>query len=61
MPAKSKAQQKFMGMCSTAEGRKQAMGKCPPKEVAKEFAKNPKGKKLPEHKKKKRLSEMVYS
>ncbi len=37
MPAKSKRQQRFMGMCSTAKGRKKAKGKCPPKKVAKEF------------------------
>lgn len=43
MPAKSDKQQKFMGMCSTPEGRKKAKGKCPPKKVAKEFAKKKKG------------------
>lgn len=39
MPAKTKKQQKFMAMCSTAKGRKTAQGKCPPVKVAKEFRK----------------------
>jgi len=38
MPAKTKKQQRFMGMCTTAKGRKKAKGKCPPKKVAKKFA-----------------------
>ena len=38
MPAKSKKQQKYMGMC--AHNPKKG---CPPIEVAKEFAKKPKG------------------
>ena len=42
MPAKSKAQQRFMGMCSTPEGRAKAKGKCPPLSVAKDFARKPK-------------------
>jgi hypothetical protein len=41
MPAKSKKQQKFMGMCEHAPAM--AKGKCPSKKVAKEFAKKPKG------------------
>ena len=45
MPAKTKKQQKFMGMCTTPEGRKKAKGKCPPVSVAKEFAHMPKKKK----------------
>jgi len=45
MPAKTARQQRFMGMCSTVKGRKQAQGKCPPKAVAKEFARKPKGRK----------------
>jgi hypothetical protein len=44
MPAKTRKQQKFMGMCSTTAGRKKAKGKCPPVKVAKEFAKMPKKK-----------------
>jgi len=36
-PAKSKAQQKFMGMCSTKKGRKKAKGKCPSVKIAKKF------------------------
>jgi hypothetical protein len=43
MPAKSPEQQRFMGMCSTPEGRKKAKGKCPPQSVAKEFAHKPSG------------------
>lgn len=39
MPAKSKAQQKFMGMCAHNPGA--AKGKCPPKSVAKEFSQKP--------------------
>lgn len=42
MPAKSAKQQRFMGMCSTMEGRKKAKGDCPPMKVAKEFSKKPK-------------------
>lgn len=48
MPAKSEAQRKFMGMCSTTEGRSKAKGKCPPISVAKEYAHKSKGKNLPE-------------
>ena len=36
MPAKSKAQQRFMGMC--AHNPKHARGKCPSPKVAREFA-----------------------
>lgn len=43
MPAKSAKQQRFMGMCSTMEGRKKAKGKCPSKSTAKKYAKKPKG------------------
>jgi hypothetical protein len=45
MPAKTAKQQRFMGMCSTAKGRGKAQGKCPPKTVAKEFARKPRTKK----------------
>jgi hypothetical protein len=45
MPAKTAKQQRFMGMCSTAKGRRKAQGKCPPKAVAKEFARKPRTKK----------------
>ena len=38
MPAKSRKQQKFMGMCLTPKGRKKAKGKCPSKKVARKFA-----------------------
>ena len=38
MPAKTARQQRFMGMCTTTAGRKQAKGKCPPKKVAKKYA-----------------------
>ena len=55
MPATSKAQQAFMGMCSAAAGRKKAKGKCPPLSVAKEFAHAPKGKKLREKAKKRKF------
>jgi len=48
MPAASKAQQRFMGLCSTSAGRKQAKGKCPPLTVAKEYARAPRGKTLRE-------------
>ena len=48
MPAKSEAQRKFMGMCSTSEGRSKAKGKCPPMSVAKEYAHATKNKKLPD-------------
>jgi len=41
MPAKSAKQQRFMGMCTTTAGRKKAQGKCPPKKVAREFARKP--------------------
>jgi hypothetical protein len=42
MPAKTKKQQRFMGMCTTPEGRKKAKGACPPKKVAKKFARTKK-------------------
>lgn len=45
MPAKTEKQRKFMGMCSTPEGRKKAKGECPPTKVAKEFAKKKRAKK----------------
>lgn len=45
MPAKSKAQQKFMGICLSKGGRKKANKPCPPKSVAKKFARNPTGRK----------------
>lgn len=51
MPAKSKSQQRFMGMC--AHNPEKAKGDCPPKEVAKEFSKT-KSKNLPEHAKKRK-------
>ena len=43
MPAKTKKQQRFMGMCSTPKGRAKARGKCPSVKVAREFAHKPKG------------------
>lgn len=55
MPAVSEKQQKFMGLCSTPEGRKKAQGKCPPMSVAKEYAHKPKGKSLPERAKGRQL------
>lgn len=39
MPAKSKRQQRFMGRCLQSGGEG-----CPPKKVAREFARNPKTK-----------------
>jgi hypothetical protein len=51
MPAKSKAQQRFMGMC--AHDPKHADGKCPAPAVARDFA-STKHKGLPERVKKKR-------
>lgn len=53
MPAKSKAQQRFMGLC--AHNPEKARGKCPPKDVAEEFAKT-KTKNLPEKKSSKKKS-----
>ena len=41
MPTKSKAMQRFMGLCKSHP--EQARGKCPPPEVAAEFAKAPGG------------------
>ena len=38
MPAKTEKQRRFMGLCSSPKGRAKAKGKCPPKKVAKEFA-----------------------
>lgn len=43
MPARSRLQQRLMGMCSTPEGRAKAKVECPPIEVAKEMARKPKG------------------
>jgi len=42
MPAKTKRQQRFMGMCSTPAGRKKAKGKCPSMKVAKKYRKKAK-------------------
>lgn len=39
MPSASPKQENFMGMCASSEGRKAAKKECPPKKVAKEFAK----------------------
>lgn len=55
MPAVSQVQQKFMGMCLTAKGRKRARGKCPPISVAEEFAHKPKGETLPKKVKKRQF------
>lgn len=41
MPAKTKKMQRFMGLC--AHNPEKAYGKCPPKEVAREFARKPPG------------------
>ena len=49
MPAKSKAQQRFMGMCAHGS---HAKGECPDKETAREFARTPR-KGLPERKRRK--------
>ena len=38
MPAKTPKQQRYMGMCLTEKGRKKAKKKCPPKKVARKFA-----------------------
>ena len=40
MPSKTKKQARFMAMCATPKGRKKAKGKCPPKKVAKEYARH---------------------
>jgi hypothetical protein len=42
MPAKTKKQQKFMGMCY--HDPKKVLGKCPPPDVSKKFSKAPKKK-----------------
>lgn len=52
MPAKSKAHQRFMGMCSTSAGRAKVKGKCPPMSVAREYAHAPAGGRLREKAKK---------
>lgn len=52
MPAKTKRQQKFMGICS--HNPEKARGECPPKDVAREFAHKPKA----GYRKKKRGFEM---
>lgn len=54
MPAESKAQQQFMGLCSTPAGRRKARGKCPPVSVAKKYAETPRGG-LPEKARKRSL------
>lgn len=41
MPAVTKKQQKFMGICAHNPGK--ARGKCPPQKVAEEFSHKPKG------------------
>lgn len=40
MPAVSDKQRRFMGLCSSDEGRKKAKKRCPAKEVAREFLRN---------------------
>lgn len=47
MPAKSRAQQRFMGLCASKPEK--ASKPCPPKAVAREFARAP-AKKLPARK-----------
>ena len=44
MPSKTKKQAGFMAMCATPKGRAKAKGKCPPKKVAKEYARHDRGK-----------------
>lgn len=41
MPAKTKRQQRYMGMCAHQPAK--ARGKCPSKKVARKMAKKPKG------------------
>ena len=41
MPGKTPRMRRYMGMCTTAKGRKKARKKCPPKKVAREFARKP--------------------
>ena len=45
MPSKTPKQKRFMRMCASTEGRKNAKGKCPPKKVAKEYVRADKRKK----------------
>lgn len=45
MPSKTKRQARFMRMCASEEGRRKAKGKCPPKNVAREFVKEDKKRK----------------
>lgn len=52
MPARSKAQQRFMAMC--AHNPKHAQGTCPPPDVAREFARAPNFKRLPTRAKRRR-------
>lgn len=42
MPAKTKRQQRFMGMCANPKTRGKARKKCPPKKVARKYARKPK-------------------
>lgn len=55
MPAKSKKQQRFMAMCSHSPGK--ARGKCPSREVAREFSHKPAG---GYHKRKRKRSSSLY-
>lgn len=57
MPAKSKAQQRFMAMCE--HNPKHARGECPDEETAREFART-KRKGLPERKSKRRKPKVDY-
>jgi len=41
MPAKTKKQQRFMGACLNPKTRKKMGKKCPPKKIARKFAKKP--------------------
>ena len=41
MPAKSRKQQRYMGMCANNPDKARKGKECPPKAVAQEFSKNP--------------------
>lgn len=45
MPSKTPKQARFMRMCSSAKGRKKAGTSCPPKSVAKKYARSDRRKK----------------
>jgi len=61
MPSESGKQHRFMGLCSTDEGRAKAKGKCPPKSLAQEYLAADKGRHFSKKKATKRKGKRKHS